>query len=141
MTKILYLVLTVPLMMLLQTTSNAQNCSSSFSPQEFECDGPDGCSEDIYLTIPSGGQYGLNVVCGGFSCCGQLFTSCGGQGNCEAVKVRPPEVKARLTQLSLTSDVLVADCRGRYGPYEPSPGPVVTRRRGTLAALSDRILR
>lgn len=141
MTKILYLALTALLMMLLQTTSNAQNCSSWFSPQEFECDGPDGCSEEIYLSIPSGGQYGLNIICSGFSCCGQLFTSCGGQGACEAVKLRPPEVKARLTQLSLTSEVLVADCSGRYGPYEPSRGAVAAKRRRSLAAVSDRILR
>ena len=145
MTKILYPALTALLMMLLQATSSAQICSSSFSTQEFECHGPEGCDGDVYVTIPSGGQYGLNVVCGSISCCGQLFTTCNGNGGCEPTKLRPREVKERLSELSRTSEILVADCSGRYGPYEPLSLPVVARptrsRAHTLEALNDHILR
>ena len=124
--------------MLLQTTSAAQNCADLFPTQQFECDGPGGCSEDVVVNIPNGSEYGLYIHCGSIDCCGQLFTTCGGQGNCEPVKLRPPEVKERLTQLSRTSDVLVADCSGRYGPYDPVPRPVAAiHKMFSYVALDD----
>jgi hypothetical protein len=51
-------------------------------------------------------------------CCGQVFTSCTDDGACDAVE-KNPEVRARIDVVAKTSEVLVADCKGRYALYTP----------------------
>jgi len=117
-------------------------CTNGFQTQTFNCVYSDQCEDYVTVSIPDGGQYGVTVECGSVDCCGQQFTTCySNGGNCEPKKLRPREVKERLSELSRTSEVLVADCSGRYGLYELPQRPVVARRTRTLEALNERILR
>ena len=115
-----------------------QDCADSFEEHEFHCESS-SCSDDVYVYYPNESQDGVTIECGATDCCGQQFSTCWGEGNCEPLELKKPRVQERLTQLAHTSEVLVADCRGRYGPYVPGPHLVAARR--TFKVVDDRILR
>jgi hypothetical protein len=119
----------------------AQNCTNGFDYWHYHCDGPDGCSDDVEVSIPDGGEYGVAIQCGSVSCCGQLFSSCySNGGNCDMVKaLREPAMHERLERLAARSVLLVADCTGRYALYKPAR--IEERRNASFALLDDRLLR
>lgn len=115
-------------------------CTNGFQQQTFNCRYSDQCYSQITVNIPNGGKDGVVVASTGVSCCGQLFTTCYGTGNCEDVKrLKDPVVRERLISLARTSGVLVADCKGQYVLFSPSTDALPKRPR--LALLEDRILR
>jgi len=115
-------------------------CASGFNTMTVQCAGPNGCMDQKDVDTPIESQDGVRVVCGSVSCCGQLLTTCSGSGNCEPVRaLREPRAQERLARVAAESEVLVADCKGRYALFKPSPGTVLNQR--SLALLDDRILR
>jgi hypothetical protein len=120
--------------------SNAQ-CTNGFTQQTLNCAYSDECESSTTINVPNGGQDGVVVECGSASCCGQLFTTCWSGGNCEAAKrLRlPAAAQERLRTLAAQSEVLVADCKGRYALYQPEPAK--ERSGAGLALLNDHILR
>jgi hypothetical protein len=113
-------------------------CTADWNEQSFPCNGPQGCQSEVTLVIPMGGQYGVTVICGATSCCGQLFTTCPAGGNCQPTTLKRPEVQKQLVELALVSDVLVEDCAGHYVLYEPSP-PENTPKRDWIFAVDHRL--
>jgi hypothetical protein len=120
---------------------SAQDCSESFSTMSFHCDGPDGCSDGVTVWYPNNpDQYGAPIDCGSVSCCGQLFSNCPpGQGGCEPEILKKPGAKAEIARLAVTSEVLIADCVGRYVEYKPVPVANLNRRK--LALIDEHVLR
>lgn len=116
-------------------------CADSFTEQTYNCVYSDQCESQITVQYPNGSQYGVYVQCEGVSCCGQLFTTCYGQGNCEDAKLRGPGVRQRPQTLATQSDLLVADCRGRYALYNPAPAHAKEKSRASMALLDDHIIR
>ena len=124
----------------------AQGCATTFNSWFFECDGPYGCIDYVYPRYPEGSSpYGVYVQCQALECCGQLFSDCYGGGGCDDVMLKKPGVKEEIAQLAATSDVLVADCSGRYVSYEPGyppedrHSPIWSKR--SLALIEERVLR
>lgn len=94
-------------------------CADSFTSQTFQCENGEGCSDEVTVYYPNGDEYGVYVQCEGVDCCGQLFTTCYGYGNCEPAALKSPDFKRELNQIASTADVLVQDCGGHYVPYQP----------------------
>jgi hypothetical protein len=139
MMRAFHLGITVLSLTLCSVLCSGQNCANGFNQQYFNCQSS-SCSDGIYVSYPNGSQDGQQIQCGGEDCCGQLFTTCWGTGDCEPVKaLNNPAVKERLARLSAESEVLVADCRGRYSLYMPSPAP--GKNGASLALLNDHVLR
>ncbi len=114
-------------------------CSPTWTTQDFHCDGPNNCHGDITVMYPSDpSQYGAGIAENSEECCGQLFSSFNPSGSCEPMTLRRRDVKERLAELSGTSEVIVADCKGRYGLYTP---PTAKEKSGSWALLNDRMLR
>jgi uncharacterized protein YceH (UPF0502 family) len=68
------------------------------------------------------------------------MTTCWGQGNCEPVKtLSNPIVQEQLAKLAAKSEILVAECNGRYALYEPSLDMKTNKR--NLALMNDHLLR
>lgn len=113
-------------------------CADGFNTTEIHCYGPDDCEDVVPINYPNESQDGVVVSTYAVECCGQLITSSFGSGNCEPLALRSPNVRRQLAELAQVAEVLVADCRGRYVLYSPTPGR--TARRG-LALVDDHILR
>jgi hypothetical protein len=122
---------------LFSAVSNAQ-CADGFNPVTFNCAYSDQCASQVTVWEPNESQNGVLINCGSTSCCGQLFTSCWGQGGCQNDNLKGREVNERLTELSRTSEVLVADCKGRYALY--TPPPTKERSSASWALLNDHVL-
>lgn len=115
-------------------------CTTGLTTQNFDCAGPDGCSAGVTVAYPVGAdQYGAAIEPNVQECCGQLFSSFMMGGGCEPEGLKRPGVKERLSELSRTSEVLVADCKGRYALYKPAP--TKERLTASWALLNDRMLR
>jgi len=139
MNRTLCLGLTAMLICLCSSLCSGQGCTDGFTATTFQCVYDGSCSSSVTVYTPNESQDGVTVHCGAVDCCGHLFTTCWGDGNCEAVKkLGDPAARKRLARLAGESEVLVADCRGRYALYRPTP-TVATRR--TLALVDDHILR
>lgn len=114
-------------------------CFDSWTTQDFHCDGPHGCSQDITVEYPNGqGFEGTVLVENSVSCCGQLFSNFNPGATCFEVFKRPGVMK-QVSQLAATSDLLVADCKGHYVLYEP-PSPVRTGAL-SLTLVDNHVLR
>lgn len=112
-------------------------CTNHLKDVELECQSST-CSEPIILHLPDdAGKAVIKYSCTSVSCCGELKTTCEDDGACDAA-VHNPEVRARIEDVAKTSQILVADCDGRYAPYAPSGESAINVDR-MLAA--DRILR
>ena len=86
----------------------------------------------------SADQYGVAIRPNPQNCCGQLFSSFTAGGNCNPEILKKPGVKRQIARLAATSDLLVADCKGHYVPYDPSADSVPT---GQYLALAEHVLR
>lgn len=124
--------------LLISSGAFSQDCASSFNTLTLHCDGPHGCSGQVTLYIPIGDPYGFGVGVTSTSCCGQLFSTYQATGLCEDGIINKPGVKEQISLISTTSDLLIADCKGRYVLYDSSAGRV-ERRQSFLA--DDRVLR
>lgn len=114
-------------------------CANGFSEMTINCAGPHGCTDSVPIFIPDESQDGVRVVCGAVSCCGQLLTSCLGEGGCQDEIMKKPGVRDQVAELAATSKVLVAGCKGRYVPYI---APVYQANgRWRPALLDDLVLR
>src|SRR5262249_16896561 len=98
-----------------------------------------GCEDDVGISVPEGSQYGLRVVCGSVDCCGQLMTSCWGDGGCNPEALRIPQLKAAISDISKSSDILIANCDGHYVQYQEMR--LERRHDSYVARLNDHILR
>jgi len=78
----------------------------------------------------------IKYSCGPVECCKQLFTTCINDGPCD-LSLQNPEVRARIDEIAKTSEVLVANCKGRYALYAPPSERTVNLDR----VLEDRVLR
>lgn len=109
-------------------------CSEGWTTESFHCDGP-GCSQGVTVAYPmSADQYGVAIVPNPQDCCGQLFSSFMAGGNCNPEMLKKPGVKRQIARLAATSDMLVADCEGRYVAYDPTADSVPV---GQFLALAD----
>lgn len=118
----------------------AAQCAETWQQMQFHCAGPDGCEGDLEVQYPGeSSQYGVAIVCGSENCCGQLFTTCYAGGGCEPESVRKPEARKRLDRIAATSEVLVADCKGRFSLYTPSSA--LAAYRASSMMLNDHVLR
>ena len=69
-----------------------------------------------------------------------LLTSCDLGTDCGFLK--SAEVRARVDEIATTSTVLVADCKGRYSPYDAHHTPQTDKTVSRDSVLvDDRILR
>jgi hypothetical protein len=117
---------------------NAQ-CADTFTEMNFHCSGPGGCEDQVAVFIPNESQYGVFIECGSEDCCGQLFSTCWGTGNCEPARaLRSPDAQDQLARLSLESRILVSDCSGRYILFTRPPD---RREIASFARLDDHVLR
>jgi len=117
-------------------------CTDGFTEQTFQCQYSDTCQNSVTVQIPNESQDGVVPECFATApCCGQLFTSCTAGGNCEDIKLRGPAAKQRLQALAAESDLLVADCKGRYALYKPAPDRTNEKSRASLALLNDHLMR
>lgn len=76
------------------------------------------CESNVAITMPNYDGDDELVGCTSVMCCSQYFTTCDFNGECVEPLLRRPEVRARVAQVAETARVLVADCKGRYVPYE-----------------------
>src|ERR1700722_12262068 len=84
-------------------------------------------------------EYGVAVYSSPVECCGAYIVSYRPGGTCIMVELRSPAIQDRLAELAAASDLLVADCGGRYALYAPPAGdPKLARIPGLP---SDRVLR
>ncbi len=113
----------------------SQTCSGRLDSMTFTCTSST-CSNRVTVYKPTSGDR-IRYSCTSEDCCGQLFTTCTDDGGCGAVE-KNPEVRARIDDVAKTSEVLVADCKGRYALY-------TLRRERTInldrLLAADRILR
>ena len=114
-------------------------CTEELDSKQFECKYED-CHSYAYVDLPNGADGDIHYECHASApCCGQLFTTCSqDDGDCSQV-LRNPEIRAKIDKIASTSEVLVADCRGRYRLY--SPQSVTLRGKDGPVLASDRILR
>jgi len=134
MRNVFRLIIATLFLTLCATVCSAQNCADTFQNDEVWCAGPDGCTGAVYPTHPNGSQYGLTIECSALDCCGQQITTCYGTSACDVLK--KPSDKEQVNRLAATSDVLVADCKGRYALFQPR-----ISEHASLATLNDHILR
>jgi hypothetical protein len=98
------------------------------------------CEETILASTPEGLQIGGQAyVCGSESCCEQLFTTCWFvNSDCIQILLRNAEVRERVNEVSRTSRILLADCKGHYALYEPHVGKASVQNHGLV---DERVLR
>lgn len=92
-----------------------------------------------YSQVPVESEYGVSIVQTIDFCCGRSYLYYSPGGNCIFTELRNPENQERLAELALSSDLLVADCRGRYVPYGSPTTAMVASTDPVL--LRDRRLR
>lgn len=112
----------------------AQTCTNHLKEIQFDCESST-CSD--YITVhlnDDAGRQDIRYSCTSVKCCEQLFTTCTDDGACDEA-VHNPEVRARIDDVAKTSQVLVADCNGRYAPYAPR-----TKERSSTIGFSRRIV-
>lgn len=117
-------------------------CATGFSSQNIHCAGPHGCEDDVLIFYPIESQYGVRVATEGVDCCGQLITTSYGYSGCQPRVFRVAGMKEQLAKFAETSEVLVADCSGRYVLYDPNRDAVrrnLAKRNSAL--VNDHILR
>lgn len=96
----------------------SQTCTYKLDEFHLTCETAT-CSSTITQRLPAPGKDTIKYSCQTVSCCGELKTTCTDDGSCPFALVRP-EMQARIEAIAATSQVLVADCTGRYTPYAPA---------------------
>jgi hypothetical protein len=82
---------------------------------------------------------GQAYTCHAESCCEQLFTTClFVNSGCVQILLRNAEVRERANEVSRTSRILLADCKGHYALYEPRVGKAGVQDYGLV---NERVLR
>jgi hypothetical protein len=106
---------------------SAAQCEDSYTRVTLQCDDNAGCHDLVTFDHPNEGftnAYSISVI----DCCGQLFTDTTVTGPCDADMVQPA-IRKEVARLAAMSDVLVADCRGHYVPYDSAANIVHSRAR------------
>jgi hypothetical protein len=98
------------------------------------------CKDTIYTFTPEGlGINGQAYTCSSDSCCGQLFGTCiFVDSGCDQILLRNAGVRERVNEVSKTSRILLADCKGHYALYEPRAGKASVQDH---ELVDDRVLR
>jgi hypothetical protein len=98
------------------------------------------CEDTILAFTPEGLGIGGQAYTGSSeSCCEQLFTSCYFvNSDCDQIVLRNADVRERVNEVSRTSRILLADCKGHYALYEPHVGKASVKDHGLL---DERVLR
>jgi hypothetical protein len=112
--------------LLFSATLAAAQCESNYERITLQCADNAECHDFVILDMPIEGfvyKYTTNVL----NCCGQLFTDTNMSGSCDADIVQPA-IRKQVERLAATSDVLVADCRGHYVPYDSTAKTVQVRQ-------------
>jgi hypothetical protein len=119
--------------------ANAQ-CAQQWNSTEHHCE-TSTCNDTILTFTPVEDSCCYHFSCESVDCCGELFSTCpSDEEECGDALTRSPEVRKRLSELSATSKILVADCRGHYSLYAPRLQDT-TGKRGQTFAVNDHILR
>lgn len=117
---------------------SSQSCCYHLESQSFTCT-TSTCSKRITVYVPNfDGPDRIQYSCTSDDCCQQLFTTCTNDGACPPSFLQNPEVRARIDEIAKTSEVLVANCKGRYALHAPRSERTIDLHR---ALEPDRILR
>ena len=76
------------------------------------------CSQDVQITYPQSSQYGVSFGAGFASCCTQNFQTYYPVGLCQTVQMKDPKFMDWLIRVAATQPILVANCSGRYAPFD-----------------------
>jgi hypothetical protein len=100
----------------------SNGCSAWLVNAPYACGNSNGCKGSGTTQLPGGG-YGAGLTNTPIPCCGSWvpYYQLNG-GICYLTELRKPATQERLAQLASTSDMLVADCHGRYVLYRPHTG-------------------
>jgi hypothetical protein len=99
------------------------DCVGPLSGQTYQCDGPDGCHSQIVTHTGGIGDY-FEFTTVTLHCCGQLFSSIDPIGDCDGGGLlRDPGTKHQIYLAAEHSPMLIADCHGRYIPYDKETDP------------------
>jgi hypothetical protein len=115
---------------------SAQNdCAERLKSMIVHCAGPNNCHGSVTIEFPfepNGGSvmYRTSAV----PCCGQLITDVDQIGECSSVALAG--IEEQLARLAEVSDVLVANCAGRYVPYKT----IASAKPASRLATGDRVL-
>ncbi len=114
-----------------------ENCANHLKEVPLTCETAT-YTQTVILHMPDeAGPQLIKYSCTSVDCCGELKTTCLDGGACDAA-VHSAEVRARIDDVAKTSQVLVADCDGRYAPYVPRAERTINLDRVVAA---DHILR
>lgn len=119
------------LVCLCSTFGRSQNCAERLTGVTYTCVYGTTCSGRITVYQPVFGVDRIAYSCTSEECCKQLFTTCTNDSACPFSPLNP-QVRARIDEVATTSEVLVADCKGRYSLY--------ARRRSETTIDLDRVL-
>lgn len=119
-------------------SSQTGECCNHLQSNTYTCESSH-CSGRVTVYTPvQEGEDLIRFSCNhSEDCCGQVFTTCTNDGGCLAAS-RNPEVRARIDEVATTSEVLVANCKGRYALYAPRGERTIDLDR---VLATDRILR
>jgi hypothetical protein len=121
-------------------SAGAQACDTGMYAQRYDCAYDASCRSFVFVWYPNGENGDQQIVCDqSESCCGQLFTTCRGEGYCYSAKKAGMSAAVRkyLEKLPFDSELLVADCNGHYAPFSAAHPNKPT----PFAILDDRVLR
>ena len=114
--------------------SAQQNCAELLKRITEECY-YGTCHGSVTIDVPIGFGH-VYYETRSVECCKQLITDVNQNGSCENL-LALAGIEEQVERLAAVSDVLVADCAGRYVPYQLS----VFARRAPHSATEDRVLR
>ena len=127
------------LLLCLGGTLCSGQCADTWNSFTAYCANTKGCSGSVTGYQPDIWEYGVAVYCSPVECCGSYIASYRPGGTCIMVELRSPAIQDRLAELAAASDLLVADCGGRYALYAPPAGD--PKLAGVPGLPGDRVLR